>query len=305
MIAIGVAGLMLMGYYNRQTTGNALLLPHLLNERVYSPLPLFLWQKPKSDMTFHDRCFREVLSGYGTGVRVRKDKIILGIFDIETFASVHQLVLLLRRGVVLACADRYPVRLQAATIPNRDSCRCFDGDCSRVVYLHHVPLRRAPDRDGLHFCVRRTALSLGPPSRRRTSVCGRGVCRRGRYSLVRQTGSAAVNSAFALPDTRTLVARQLETLPGKHLVLVTYDLDRHYPGDELVHNWADFSSQKILWARSKGPGNDSDLCGGYSDRTLAERDHRRRELLFAPAYALQLFYVSAHRSVTRFKPRLW
>ena len=39
---------------------------------------------------------------------------------------------------------------------------------------------------------------------------------------------------------------------GRQLVLVSYDLDKHYPGDELVHNSADFDSQKILWARSKG-----------------------------------------------------
>jgi hypothetical protein len=87
-------------------------------------------------------------------------------------------------------------------------------------------------------------------------------------SLTRQTAASAMNAAFQLPDTRALITKHLDDQAGKQLVLVSYDMSRHYPGDELVHNWADFGSQKILWARSKGPGNDSDLCRDYSDRTF-------------------------------------
>ena len=47
----------MMGYYNQRTTGHPLLLPHILNERVYSPLPLFLWQRPKPNLTFRDPVF--------------------------------------------------------------------------------------------------------------------------------------------------------------------------------------------------------------------------------------------------------
>jgi hypothetical protein len=87
-------------------------------------------------------------------------------------------------------------------------------------------------------------------------------------SLTRQTGSTAINSTFAFPDTRALITQQPEGRPGKHLVLVSYDLARHYPGNELVHNGAEFSSEKILWARSKGRANDLELCRPYSDRTF-------------------------------------
>ena len=61
---------------------------------------------------------------------------------------------------------------------------------------------------------------------------------------------------------------RLEAKPGKQMVLVSYDLDRHYPGDELVHNGAEFSSEKILWARSKGPESDRELCQTYPDRSF-------------------------------------
>jgi hypothetical protein len=85
--------------------------------------------------------------------------------------------------------------------------------------------------------------------------------------LSRQSG-AAVNTAFAYPDNRRLITRDLENQPGKQLVLVSYDLDHHNPGEELVHNGADFSSEKILWARSKGQESDRQLCADYSDRTF-------------------------------------
>ena len=77
-----------------------------------------------------------------------------------------------------------------------------------------------------------------------------------------------MNTKFAFRDARSLVAQQLVGKAGEHLVLVSYDLERHYPGNELVHNGAEFSSEKILWARSKGIGNDVDLCRAYPDRTF-------------------------------------
>lgn len=64
------------------------------------------------------------------------------------------------------------------------------------------------------------------------------------------------------------MAERLATQPGKQLVLVAYDMEHHYPGDELVHNGADFGSEKILWARSKGVSNDVDLCQAYPDRAF-------------------------------------
>ncbi len=87
-------------------------------------------------------------------------------------------------------------------------------------------------------------------------------------SLTRQTGSTAMNAVFTFRDARKLVAQQLKSQPGKQLVLVSYDLQRHYPGNELVHNGADFNSEKILWARSKGADNDRGLCQAYPDRTF-------------------------------------
>ena len=83
LAAIGVAGLGLMGYYNRQTTGDPLLLPHLLNERVYSPLPLFLWQKPKPDLTFRDPVFAKFFEVTKQEYAYEKNKSVAGVLGAE------------------------------------------------------------------------------------------------------------------------------------------------------------------------------------------------------------------------------
>ena len=70
-----------MGYYNRQTTGDPLLLPHLLNERVYSPLPLFLWQKPKPDLTFRDPVFAKFFEVTKEEYGYEEQKSVSGMFS--------------------------------------------------------------------------------------------------------------------------------------------------------------------------------------------------------------------------------
>ena len=85
-------------------------------------------------------------------------------------------------------------------------------------------------------------------------------------SATGKSASGTYCTRYAVPDARTVVLRQLQGSSGRYLALVTYDLARHYPGNELVHNGADFDSARILWARSKGPDADAKLCSAYSDR---------------------------------------
>jgi hypothetical protein len=72
VVTIGLAGVALMGYYNQQTTGNAFLLPHILNERTYSPLPLFLGQKSKPHLALRDPSSRNSLSLHKKSTGIRK-----------------------------------------------------------------------------------------------------------------------------------------------------------------------------------------------------------------------------------------
>ncbi len=268
LAAIGVAGLGLMGYYNRQTTGDPLLLPHLLNERVYSPLPLFLWQKPKADLTFRDPVFAKFFEVTKQEYAYEKNKSVAGVLGAE-FSRLGQnwffycgvaLSLPVLIGFLSACRQprmRIVVAVAASTA-------IAVGLCTYTMFHYAAPLTVTVyifATEGLRYLWEYRAAGERAFV---VAVCLTVVT----TSLLRQTGSAAVNAKFTLPDIRALIAHQLEGQAGKHLVIVSYDLERHYPGNELVHNWADIGAEKILWARSKGAGHDADLCRDYTERNF-------------------------------------
>jgi len=72
---------------------------------------------------------------------------------------------------------------------------------------------------------------------------------------------------------RARVLRQLETMGGKHLVLVRYILD-HHPGDEWVYNRAEIDAAKVVWARDMGDTKNAELIRYFPQRRvwLAEPD---------------------------------
>lgn len=265
-IAVGLLGAAWMGFYNKSTTGNPLLLPHLLNERVYSPLPLFFWEKPKPNLSFHDPVFEKFYEATKQEYSYQETKTFAGVVGIEasrlvtnwffycglalSFPAIIGMLSLWRQGpgrlaLFAAASMSLAVALCTYTMFH------YAAPATVLVYLSSV--------EGLRYLwEQRTtgerAFVL--------AVCCTVIV----TSLTRETASAAVNAVFTFPDNRRLIEHQLKDQPGKQLVLVSYDLEHHYPGEELVHNWADLGSQKILWARSKGAGNDSDLCNYYPDR---------------------------------------
>ncbi|HLK69879.1 MAG TPA: hypothetical protein VKU19_40895 [Bryobacteraceae bacterium] len=81
------------------------------------------------------------------------------------------------------------------------------------------------------------------------------------------------------PARRILVARELDRIPGKLLVLVRYT-PQHMFQDEWVYNLADLNTARVVWARDLGPEEDEKLLRIYPDRTtiLLEPDARPPQL---------------------------
>ncbi len=65
---------------------------------------------------------------------------------------------------------------------------------------------------------------------------------------------------------RAQLEKQLETLPRKQLVLVSYG-PSHNPDNEWVSNMANIDAQKVVWARDMGPDN-SELLDYYPERQV-------------------------------------
>src|SRR5262249_24598287 len=53
-----------VGYYNFRLTGNAMLMPHVLNTRPYHSTPLFLWQHARAELTYNNQQFEDFYNGW-------------------------------------------------------------------------------------------------------------------------------------------------------------------------------------------------------------------------------------------------
>ncbi len=267
VLLIGATGIGFMAYYNYRTTGDPLLMPRLQNERTYAPLPFLIGQKPPANFVSSDPVFAKYYQVEAQEHQYLETVTLGGLWQVEArrwsrnwfFYVGPAMSLPLLLGFIF-CAKNPRLRIAIfsalTTFVAVAACNWtqmhYYAPAMIAMYLFIVEgLRYLWDvegRGGQAFAIA-VLLTVGLTS------------------LMRSNGSTAPDHPH-FPDGRKIVAERLKHEPGRQLVLVTYDLDKHYPGDELVHNSADFDSQKILWARSKGPERNHDLCQAYSDRTF-------------------------------------
>jgi hypothetical protein len=268
VVGIGTLGMVMMGLYNHQTTGNALEMPHFLNHRTYWPVPVFLWQKGTPDVASTNPVFAKFMKTIAEEYGFQKSRTFSGLVDLESQRFV--LIWIFYVGLALSFPvligflsslkqPRLRLAVYAAMTAAAAVVACvftqlhYFSPATIAVYLFAV--------EGLRYLWQQEHLGERAFV---IAVCLTVVV----ASLSRQTGSSTMNTSFAFRNARAQVTQQLAGKPGEHLVLVSYDLERHYPGNELVHNGAEFTAEKILWARSEGPENDVDLCRAYPDRTF-------------------------------------
>jgi hypothetical protein len=87
---------------------------------------------------------------------------------------------------------------------------------------------------------------------------------------------------------RNKLERQLENLPGKHLVIVRYG-PNHKVFDEWVYNAADIDNSRIVWARDLGLKENEELIRYFAGRhiwLLEADEHLPRLEEYSPAHSL-------------------
>ncbi len=272
VVVIGLVGVVLMGYYNQRTTGNPFLLPYVLYERTYpdlpASLPLLFGQKARADVPARDPVFAKWYAVLAEEHGYEQTKTLSGLIGLEAGRMGSNWLFYVGPALsfpvllgFLSCLTHPRLRIAVAVMTIT---ACAVALCA-VWQLHYF----SPATIAIYLFAVEGLRYLWQHGKKGERAFVVAVCLTVLIaSLARQTGSSAMNSTFTFPDTRRLAIQQLEGEPGKQLVLVSYDLERHYPGDELVHNRADFSSQNILWARSKGVEHDRELCRLYPDRTF-------------------------------------
>jgi hypothetical protein len=268
LLAAVILTLVFVGYYDWRLTGNPLLMPHVLNTRTYHTTPLFLWEHNKPPLQYNNEQFEDFYNGweredYHTGWHdasaVTGEKIArMGVEFLWPGA------LFLIPGLPFALCDR-PMRLLIVTM-----LFCLGGVFAVIWSAPHYAAPVTCIAYGLLAqCLRhlRTIRWKDRPLGLAFS----------RASVVLLVLGAAFHVASRHCDplwwtcagdpSRAAVMKQLEKLPGKHLIVVRYS-DDHNVHDEWVFNGADIDGAKVLWARELDQEQNGKLFAYFKDRQI-------------------------------------
>ena len=266
--AVLVLTLAFIGYYNWRLTGNALLMPHVLNTRTYHSTPLFLWEHLKPELTYHNQQFEDFYNGweredYQTtwkdALDVTAEK--LARMGVEFFWPG---ALFLLPALPFAFRDRR-MRLLVVTL-----FLCLAGV---FAVIWSAPHYAAPITCVIYALLAQAVRHLRTMKWKARPV-GVALSRALVVLLVLSTGvSIARRSCDPLwwtctgDPSRVAVVKQLLATPGKHLIVVRYS-DDHNIHDEWVYNGADIDGSKVIWARELDAEQNAKLFAYFKDRQI-------------------------------------
>jgi hypothetical protein len=266
--AVLVFTLAFIGYYNWRLTGNALLMPHVLNTRTYHSTPLFLWEHLKPELTYHNQQFEDFYNGweredYQTTWKdawnVTAEKVArmgveffwpgaLFLLPALPYAFRDRRTRLLVVTLFLCLAGVFAVIWSAPHYAAPVTCVIYALLAQAVRHLRTMKWKARPVGVALSRAI--VVLLV-------LSTCV-GIARRSCDPLWWTcTGD----------PSRVAVIKQLMDTPGKHLIVVRYS-DDHNIHDEWVYNGADIDGSKIIWARELDPEQNAKLFSYFKDRHI-------------------------------------
>ena len=257
-----------IGYYNWRLTGNALLMPHVLNTRTYHSTPLFLWQHAKPELTYHNEQFEDFYNGWEREDYHTTWKDVFGV-SIEKVARLGVELfwpgaLFLLPALPFALRDR-KMRLLGFTLV-----LCLAGVFAVIWSSPHYA---APITCIVYALLAQSVRHLRLMKWKARPV-GIALSRALLVILALETG---INVGRRACDpmwwtctgdpSRGYVQDQLMQMPGKHLLMVRYSED-HNIHDEWVYNGADIDGSKVVWARELDPEQNAKLFAYFKDRDV-------------------------------------
>jgi hypothetical protein len=257
-----------VGYYNWRVTGNALLFPHVLNSRTYRSTGLFLWERPKPPISYHNQQFEDFYNGWEredydntwSGVQtVSIEKLIRGGSVFFWWGA-----LLLLPGLPFVFFDR-KMRLPLLIL--------LLGTVAFFSLIWSFPHYAAPMTCVIFLLLVQTIRHLRTirPGKRPLGLAFSWAV----VILLAADVGLSVSGRICDPlawtcqgdPSRAIIANNLSKAPGKHLVVVSYEPD-HNLHDEWVYNGAEIDSAKVLWARDIDPVQNAKLFAYFKDRHI-------------------------------------
>jgi len=271
----------LMGFYNWRTTGQALLFPYTLNLRTYVTSPIFLWQQAKPERHYNNQQFEDFYNN------LERNEYKRGWSDARAVS--------LLKWVRLRAVFFWPAALlllPAFVCVLRDKRVRF----LLVIFFVATPGIFAVVWSNPHYAAPLTcvifALLVQSVRHLRTwrlfsRPIGVSLARAVVVLLAIQTVRDVrarrcdeISWTCGGDSSREAILQQLTNLPGKQLVVVRYDAD-HNIHDEWVFNGAEIDGAKVLWARELDAAQNAALLQYFRDRTvwLVRPDEDNLELL--------------------------
>ena len=278
VVVISVIAVLFMGYYNARLTGNFMLLPYTVNDRAYSAAPHFIWQKSlpiKHSSNPQIEGLYSLERQYWSQNRLDSLKHFRGHLELVLvkfgyFFLWPQFVLPFAISIFYLQDAKIRFFLLQFLL-------CFLG---MVAVVWSQPHYAAPLTASVFMVIiqvlrrvrrwqyRGVPIGLGFSR----AIVGFSVAMTVFY--VAEAAANPYRASFVAPAGvwgaegnryREGLLRQLQSLPGNHLVLVRY-LNGNTPSGEWVYNRADIDSAKVVWARDI-PGVDlKPLLNYFRDR---------------------------------------
>ena len=260
-------------YYSR-VTGNPFRMAYLVNTRTYAAAPLFLWQSPLPEVSYHHEVMRDF---YAWEMEVfDSSRTFSGYLShaAEKFTSCWRFYL----GPLLTI----PLLAVLPLIRQRRMCLpfllCVAVAIGIAVETWTLPHYFAPATGALYLLVAQGMRELWhwSPRTRATGQApfGQAFARAIPVLACAMIFLRVTAAAFHIPLEsgwphgnleRATIVRQLSSLPGQQLVIVEYgplhNLDR-----EWVYNDADIDAAKVVWARDMGNDKNQELLSYFKDR---------------------------------------
>jgi hypothetical protein len=259
-----------MGYYFWRVTGDPFVMPYQVNRQTYAVAPYFIWQKPRPEPVYHHaemrnfyvdfelKSFRSGTTAFGLLNRLGRKAGMLWTFYMGPVFTLPFLAFpwlfrdrRMRLPLILAGAVAGGTVIETWTLVHYLAPAVGLFFLLLVQCLRHLRFYRwrgEPVGQGLARVV--------------PMVCVAMVVLR----IFAMAAGAQIEPPGRKPDPpRSLVQRELQTLPGKQLVIVHYS-PSHSPHDDWIYNRADIDASKIVWARDMGDSQNQELLLYFKDR---------------------------------------
>lgn len=267
----------LMGYYNDRVNGSPLRMGYEVNRNQYSSAAYFIWQGPRPEPVYHHEVMRKfyekefefyeqnrTLAGFLSHAAVKISwfwRFFLGpaltipLFSLPWIFRDRRL----RLALLVAAVFVLGLAIETWFRPH------YFAPATALLYLIVIQCMR-------HLRCWRGKTGAGAALVRAVPLvcCGMVILR-----IAALLVHAQIEPVYPRGNLeRARIVRELEQVPGQHVVLVHYAQD-HIPDNEWVYNAANIDGAKVVWAREMDRKQNQELLDYFPGRQvwLVEPDH--------------------------------